>query len=150
MVRKALKQSKLYLKILGYITLAMAACGAISAIVVWVNKDIKLDDATLGEELVKFAKEHGEDTVRSMYGFTVLLSMAFSAFTGWLMLRAAKKPEKTTLLLVLLTFSVVSGAIAALHGDSGVGATASAAISLVVNLLALMATWNIRQSAEDQ
>ncbi|MBR3135056.1 hypothetical protein IKG54_00620 [Candidatus Saccharibacteria bacterium] len=138
--------SKTYLKVLGVITIIMGVFAAIFGIAIFCLKDADILNAVGAATVEQFTKAGiAENAVKAVLGTTMLVSSFISVLEGILMLRAAKNPEKSTLLLVLLVLSTISGAATLfMEGFSNIGTVIGNIASLTVNVLALIATFNIR------
>ncbi len=150
MAKKAVFNYKAYLKIIGAISIAIGIVGVITAILIPVAK-IDVNQLGLSEaQLADFRKIEGttDDVIRVSMAIVASIASLWAIFEGWLMRRAAKNPEKSTLLLVLLVISVISG-IAGVFTYGGTANTISEIVQLVLNVLALMAVVQIRKEVSE-
>lgn len=138
--------SRKYLKILGVITLVMGIVLVIGGV---ASMFVKYDVSTLPniEELRKTTTD--ENAIRAAIGIVILLSAAVSLLEGWLLMRAANDPSKSTLLLVILVFSCISGFVQLFQqGFGNVGATTGTVFNLTINILCLMAVMKSRSEID--
>lgn len=153
MAKKPVFNYKKYLKILGTVALVFGALGVLSAIAIVVFK-ADINSLSISEErLIELRKTEGmtDDVIRAASAFVAAFASFCLMFEGWLMRRAAKNPEKSTLLLVILVISVVSNITAffARTDSNVVSAMVSNAISMVINVLALMSVIQLRKEISE-
>ena len=79
----------------------------------------------------------------------IIVYSVIEALVGWLLIRAANDPHKTTFLFVLLVLEVISGVYTliqtASQGASASAPGAGAILSLAISVLALFVTYKARQ-----
>ncbi len=139
------KPEKLYLKILGvlqFIGAFIFLCGGILTAFVKVATVDELGLAELRTENIS------DNDLLMIVGCTMLFLGLLYAIMGWLLFRAANHPEKSTFLLVLLVISVVCGIVSLFNAKGVASALISTAVSLTIDVLALMAVMRIRREIE--
>ena len=146
MVKEKKSASRKYLKILGIIALVLACLLTILGIMFIVMRNsMSLTD--LG--VASLPTGVTEDSFKILVGSMIIVSGVIEALVGWLLIRAANDPRKTTFLFVLLVLEVISGVYTLIQTASqGTGASASGAgaiLSLAISVLALFATYKARQ-----
>lgn len=136
------KTEKLYLKILGVLQFISAIFFVVCGIVIGFAKVATVDELGLGE-----LRGNGvtDNDVLMIVGITTIIMGAIYCLMGWLLFRAANHPEKSTFLLVLLVISVVGGIVGIITNKTGSGTIVSTAISLTIDVLALMSVMRIRR-----
>ena len=150
MAKKPIFDYKVYLKVLGAVTIALGVFALISAILIPVTK-VDVNQLGLTEaQLAEMRKVEGttDDVIRVAMGITAGIAALWAIFEGWLMRRAAKTPEKSTFLLVILVISVISG-VAAVFTVGGIANTVSEVLHLIVNVLALMSVVQLRKQISE-
>lgn len=150
MAKKDSTTSKKYLNILGIVTLVFGCLILVGAIVFMA---VDFDLQSLGGDYYKelLAHANGDIKVAKMAIAMTIMSTGLSEILmGWLERRAAKNPEKSTFLLVLVVLSVISGVFTMVSGGFKDIANASGSIvSLTINVLALMAILDIRRKIDE-
>ena len=146
MVKEKKSASRKYLKILGIIALVLACLSTILGIVFIVMRN-SMSLMDLG--VASLPTGVTEDSFKILVGSMIIVSGVIEALIGWLLIRAANDPRKTTFLFVLLVLEVISGVYTLIQTASrGMGASASGAsaiLSLAISVLALFATYKARQ-----
>ena len=152
MAKKEIFNYRAYLKILGAVTMVMGFLGVITAISIIITK-IPVDQLGISnlDELRKI-EGSSDDMIRAIIAVVAGIAALWTVFEGWLMRRAAKTPEKSTFLLVLLVISVVSGFVSVVSGSAGNGIAAviSTVINLILNILALMSVFSLRKEVAEK
>ena len=142
--------SKKYLRILGIVYFVLAALIVLSTVVMMVTKT---DVNKLGIDLTEIRKIEGatDDVIRVSYGICMIIAGLLVVLEGWLLRRAAKDPSKSTLLLVLLVLSVVTSVVSIFTTNNfdSISKSASFALGLTINILALMSVVNIRKEIKE-
>lgn len=155
MAKKATFNYKAYLKVLGAISYAFGALAVLMAIIIVASK-IGVDKLGLTEQqLADLKKIEGstDDMVRAIFAVMVCIGGAWAAFVGWLMRRAAKTPEKSTFLLVLLVLSVIGGitsTISLVAGGKFNTDTFGGLVGLTIDVLALMSVVQLRKQVAEE
>ena len=142
--------SKMYLRILGIIAIVMGALAVVASIIIMCVSSIEITSIIGASGLAEFRKANMDDNaIRITLGAMTLVLSLIGVLEGALMLRAARHPEKSTFLLVLLVLSVISGAFSLFaDGFSTMSTVVANIISLAINVLALIATLNIRSEVK--
>lgn len=147
MAKNSKSLSRKYLKILGIVTIVMAVLTVITGVAVFFVKDMDYMGALTGA-----AREYVEqmnwnnDTLRVMAGSLILAGGIFSIVEGWLLVRAANDPAKSTLLLVLVVLSCIFGAVTLFEGGfKDISVVLGNGVSLAINVLAFIAVLNARK-----
>lgn len=151
MAKKPSGASKTYLKALGIINIVLAVLMAILAVFLFCSKmtftDLGLDTNTISE----LQKQNiSEDTFRAIAGGAYIFVCLLYVLIGWLLIRAANNPQKSTFVLVLLVIATVSSTVQLFSaGFSNWGTVLSNTISLIINILAVMAVLRIRREIDE-
>ena len=143
--------SRRYLKILGIVMLVMGALAMIGGIVTMFMKGVDIM-SSLNAGQLRTAQMRGlnNNDLRIILGGIMIIGSLVILLEGWLLLRAAKDPVKSVLLLVLLVLSVV-GSVGVLlsEGFKAPGTTITNMLGLTVYLLALIATLRVRSQIDE-
>lgn len=147
MSKKQASASKTYLNILGIISIVFGALTVLGAIIIMA---VNFDMSALGEGFYNdlLARANGDANIAKIsLGISILSTGAYQILLGWLERRASKNPEKSTALLVLTVLSVVGGVFTMFNGGFSDFANATGSIvSLTINILALIAIFNVRKT----
>ena len=150
MVKKESTTSKKYLNILGIVTLIFGCLVLVGAIIFMA---VDFDLQSLGGEYYGelLARANGDVKVAKMaIAMTIISTGLGEILMGWLERRAAKNPEKSTFLLVLVVLSVISGVFTMVNGGfKDVANACGTIVSLTINVLALMAILDIRKKIDE-
>lgn len=143
--------SKKYLRVLGIISLVFACIALIVGILtIAMRGQYSLADLGLSEMVDQFQGEITEEGLKIAIGIVFLINGFGDALIGWLLIRAANNPRKSTLLLVLLVFSVISGIYTLINtGFSNAAAATGNIVNLTVYVLALIAVFDLRGQYND-
>ena len=148
MVKKQASLSSDYLNILGVVSLIMGLLIVVGSIIFMVV-DFDLSKLEYGFFNDALRRANGDVHVAKIVtGVSMLTAGLFQMLIGWLERRAANNPEKSLFLLVLVVLGIVGGLYAMFNGGfTDIGNVMGNIISLVVNVLAFMAIYNIRKIA---
>lgn len=151
MAKEKKSASRKYLKVLGIISLIAAICVLIFGIVLIAAKDSYTLDQIGMASIIDSVEGATENDIKVVLGAIFIVYGIFEGLGGWLLLRAAKNPTKTTLLFVLLLIEVISGIYSLIQSATGGVSMSSAALSIVsltISVLALFATYKARSEAK--
>ena len=145
MVKKQAKKSREYLNILGVVSLVIGSLIIIGSIIFMVV-DFDLSKLEYGFFNDALTRANGDVHFAKMaVGVSMLIYGLFQMLIGWLERRASSNPEKSLFLLVLVVLGIVSGLYAMFNGGfTDIGNAIGNIVSLVINVLAFMAIYNIR------
>jgi len=155
MAKKAVFNYKAYLKIIGMVTIAIGILALITAILIIVTKTDVNQLGLSEQQIADLRKTDGmtDDIIRIAVMIIASVAAIWTIFEGWLMRRAAEKPEKSTFLLVILVISVISGVAASISGivnGINISGSISNVINLIINALALMSVVQLRKEVAEQ
>ena len=145
MAKKQAKKSRQYLNILGVVSLVVGGLIIIGS-VIFMLVDFDLSKLEYGFFNDALRRANGDVHFAKMaVGVSMLIYGLFQMLIGWLERRASSNPEKSLFLLVLVVLGIVGGLYAMFNGGfTDIGNAIGNVVSLVINVLAFMAIYNIR------
>ena len=146
-MKKQTKKSIKYLNILGVVSLVVGVLIMIGSIVFMVV-DFDLSKLEYGFFNDALTRANGDvHFAKIAVGVSMLIYGMFQVLIGWLEQRASNNPEKSLLLLVLVVLGIVGGLYAMFNGGfTDIGNAVGNILSLVINILAFMAIYDIRHA----
>lgn len=147
MFKKASSASKKYLKFIGIANIILAILSIISLIVFAVAKGNIFDLGITSDQLNQLHNSGiSDDQVRILLCIGTGIGFLFEILIGWLLIRAANNPNKTTLILVLVTLSTISGIVSLFSsGFSNISTVIGNIFNLTIDVLAFMALLRVRR-----
>ena len=144
--KEAAHDSKLYLRILGTIEIVLAALSIILMIVFMMSNITLTEMGISGQQISDLAAQNiSESTFKTIIGITGIVIGILDALIGWLLIRAANNPKKSTFVLVLVVLMTVTSIVTLFtSGFSSIGTVIGNIASVTVNVLALMSLFRIR------
>lgn len=140
--------SRKYLKILGIISVVIGAITAILGIILFFTlKDVDMMTIFSSEQIAVINDmDIATEAIYIFIGTTVIIFGFLSLLEGWLLLRAAKDPRKSTFLLVLLVLAVATAVVNLITGKiQNSGSIVGSIGSLTIDVLSLIAVLNARR-----
>ena len=142
-----LHESRLILKVLGWMGIAMSLVTLVVAAFIMVSG---VDVANFGiEHLDEVRARFSDDMIRLSYGGVGVLSGLIGILVSWLLVRAANPPFKTTAALFFVLFSLVAAAYSLFSNGFHSGALGNI-FTVAVYALALVALLSLRNYAGKQ
>ncbi|MBR2588938.1 hypothetical protein IKE84_01180 [Candidatus Saccharibacteria bacterium] len=144
--KEAAHNSKLYLRILGIIEIVLAALSIILMIIFMMSNITLTEMGISGQQISDLAAQNiSESTFKTIVGITGIVIGILDALIGWLLIRAANNPKKSTFVLVLVVLMTVTSIVTLFtSGFSSIGTVIGNITSVTVNVLALMSLFRIR------
>lgn len=144
--KEAAHNSKLYLRILGIIEIVLAALSIILMIIFMMSNITLTEMGISGQQISDLAAQNiSESTFKTIVGITGIVIGILDALIGWLLIRAANNPKKSTFVLVLVVLMTVTSIVTLFtSGFSSIGTVIGNIASVTVNVLALMSLFRIR------
>ena len=144
--KEAAHNSKLYLRILGIIEIVLAALSIILMAVFMVSNITLTEMGISGQQISDLAAQNiSESTFKTIIGITGIVIGILDALIGWLLIRAANNPKKSTFVLVLVVLMTVTSIVTLFtSGFSNIGTVIGNIASVTINVLALMSLFRIR------
>lgn len=140
-----LHESRIILKVLGWMGIAMSAVTLAVAILIMVSG---ADVANFGiRNLDTVRAQFSDDMIRLIYGSVGILSSVIGVLVSWLMIKAANPPYKTTAALVFVIFALVAS-VYSLFSNGFQSGELGNIFTVTVYILALIALLTLRNYAD--
>ena len=134
--------SRLYIKIVGILNIIGGALYLLFGILALFGKNVVGDSA-----LIEKAGDASAPAAVTAFIIALILSGAFSLFSGIIGLRAANDPKKTGPLIILSTLSLCIGIVGIVAATIGGGFKVESIIKLVPPALMLWCANNVKKQA---